>query len=167
MSCPSGRVATRWIASRTSPVGASIPYYARLPQHVLEGDGRAMLALGVGTDSLPSGRDVFTTDGFGSMCTGLVPPPNAMMGTFPGDEPQRRRGRVHSVEVCEGCQLLFVFDHYDPLTPRAAGHIRWGWRVRHSREVPATTAATRAERVEGGRQPWRVAWTARTADAEG
>jgi hypothetical protein len=51
-------------------------YYARLPQQVLDGVGRATLALGDGTDSLPNGRDVLATLGFGSMWTGFVPPPN-------------------------------------------------------------------------------------------
>lgn len=53
-------------------------HYARLPQQVLDGEGRETLALGVGMDSLPRGREVFTTDGLGSMCTGLVPPPKAI-----------------------------------------------------------------------------------------
>jgi hypothetical protein len=58
--------------------------YARLPQHVLEGDGRGTLPLGVGVDSLPKGRAVFATDGLGSRWAGLVPPPNAMVHPFPG-----------------------------------------------------------------------------------
>lgn len=78
MLLPSGRAATRLIASTTSPEGSCIPY-ARLPQHVLEGDGRGTLALGVGVDSLPRGRAVCATFGFGSVCAGLVPPPNAMV----------------------------------------------------------------------------------------
>lgn len=57
--------------------------YARLPQHVLEGDGRGTLPLGVGVDSLPNGRATFATDGLGSRWAGLVPPPNAMVHPFP------------------------------------------------------------------------------------
>lgn len=65
MICPSCRAATWAIASRSTLEGARI-YYARLPQQVLDGDGRAMPALGLGMDSLPSGRTVFATEGFGS-----------------------------------------------------------------------------------------------------
>jgi hypothetical protein len=77
MRAPSGRAATRLIASNSLPLGART-CYARLPQQVLDGEGRATLALGLGTDSDPSGRDVCTTLGLGSMWGGLVPPPNAM-----------------------------------------------------------------------------------------
>jgi hypothetical protein len=75
MASPSGRPATRWIASSCVAVGVTIRY-ARLPQQVDDGDGRATLALGLGTDNLPSGRDVLAIVGLGSMWTGLVPPPN-------------------------------------------------------------------------------------------
>lgn len=77
MSVPSGRAATRLIASSSWAVGLRTRY-ARLPQHVLDGEGRATLALGLGIDSDPNLRDVCTTLGLGSMWGGLVPPPNAM-----------------------------------------------------------------------------------------
>lgn len=53
-------------------------HHARLPQQVLDGDGRLGEPMGFGTDSFPRGRAVFATVGLGSMCGGFVPPPNAM-----------------------------------------------------------------------------------------
>lgn len=63
------------MASISSLLGAFIRY-ARLPQHVLDGEGRGGLPFGLATDSLPSGREVFATEGLGSTWAGLVPPPN-------------------------------------------------------------------------------------------
>lgn len=78
MAAPSGRAAIRCIASCTVAEGGSINY-ARLPQQVLDGDGRGTLEAGFGTDIFPRGRAALATDGFGSMWAGLVPIPNAMM----------------------------------------------------------------------------------------
>lgn len=81
----------RWNASCTSGVGARIRY-ARFPQQVLEGEGRGTLDRGVGVVSLPRGRAVFATVGFGSMCAGLVPAPNAMDHRLSEIDPGDARG---------------------------------------------------------------------------
>lgn len=58
------------------------PSHQCLPQQVLDGAGRLNVPVGFGTDNFPKGRAVFATVGFGNICGGFVPPPNAMSTTF-------------------------------------------------------------------------------------
>jgi len=89
------------------------------PQQVLDGAGRGAAPWGLGTDSLPRGRLVLATVGFGNMCGGEVPPPNAM-GIISLERPCDGWSRAHHGQAVRSCQAIHSTSKYPgaPSPPR-------------------------------------------------